>query len=308
VLGYLPPGQGIATVEKLAINAAMAGCKPGHLPVLIAAVEAMLQTPQSVFPIRSIAMSTGPHFFILLVNGPIIKRLGLQYGRCTLGPGKPGRVNTVLGRALRLIMMNVGHSYPGHGDMDTIGSPHKYSFCLAENEDANPWQSFHVERGFDPKESTVTVLGGNDVIHVKDYNVVAEDLLQTWSSAASNTSGSDLEARTESKPHSYLMMMCPDHARILSEQGFAKRGVREYVSFHSKAPIRWINSETRNRPHAIARQWRWTLEANQEMQIPVVRDPDDIHIVVVGGPTGKSDWVRLVGEPTITKVIDSTIE
>ncbi len=77
-----------------------------------------------------------------------------------LGPGKPGRVNTVLGRALRLIMMNVGHAYPGSGDMDTIGTPHKYSFCMAENEDASPWTAFHEERGFRKDQSTVTVLGG----------------------------------------------------------------------------------------------------------------------------------------------------
>ncbi|MDP6494647.1 MAG: UGSC family (seleno)protein, partial [Dehalococcoidia bacterium] len=147
VVGYLAPGNGAATVERLAINAAMAGCEPTHLPVLIAAVEAITQTPQSVFPVRSIAMSTGPHAMMLLVNGPIVKELGINSGLCTLGPGKPGQVNTALGRALRLILMNVGHSYPGEGDMDTIGSPLKYSMCIGENEEENPWEPFHVERG-----------------------------------------------------------------------------------------------------------------------------------------------------------------
>lgn len=303
VLGRLAPENGLVTVEKLAINSVMAGCKPEHLPVLVTAIEAMLKTPQSVFPIRTIAQSTGPHFFILLINGPVVKRLGLNSGRCTLGPGKPGRVNTVIGRALRLIMMNVGHAYPGSGDMDTIGSPHKYSFCLAENEDASPWMAFHEERGFRKDQSTVTVLGGVDVAHVKDYNDQADELLNTWACAAARPHAAQWEARLEFTERQCLMMIGPDHARVLAEQGYSKRGVREYVAAHSLAPIKWINSELRNRPDAIAPQWRWTLTADQDSLLPVIQDPDAIHMVVVGGPTGKSDFARLLGGPTITTEI-----
>jgi hypothetical protein len=304
VLGQLVPGNALATVEKIAINAVMAGCKPEHLPVLVTAIEAMLRTPQQVFPIRTLAMSTGPHFFILLVNGPIVKRLGINSGRCTLGPGKPGRVNTVLGRALRLIMMNVGHSYPGRGDMDTIGSPHKYSFCIAENEDASPWAAYHEERGFRKDQSTVTVMGGTDVMNVKDYNDKADELLNTWSCAAARPDSAHFSLRSEARgEHHTLMMIAPDHARILAEQGYSKRGIREYVAAHSLAPIKWVNSEMRNRPDAIAPQWRWTLTADQDMLIPVIQDPARIHMVVIGGPTGKSDFVRLRGQPTVTVAI-----
>ena len=94
-----------------------------------------------------------------------------------------------------------------------------------------------------------------------------------------------------------------DHARVLAEHGYSKRGVREYVAAHSLAPIKWVNSELRNRPDAIAPQWRWTLTADQDMLIPVVQDPDAIHMVVVGGPTGKSDFARLLGGPSITTEI-----
>ena len=303
VLGQLAPGNGLATVEKIAINCVMAGCMPEHLPVLVTAVEAMLKTPQSVFPIRTIAQSTGPHFFILLINGPVVNRLSINSGMCMLGPGKPGRVNTVLGRALRLIMMNVGHAYPGSGDMDTIGTPNKYSFCLAENEDANPWEAFHEERGFRKDQSTVTVMGAVDVMHVKDYNNKADELLNTWACAAARPSASQLESRLEFKERHGLMMIAPDHARVLAEQGYTKRGIREYVAAHGLAPIKWINSETRNRPDAIAPQWRWTLTADQDMLLPVFQDPNTIQIIVIGGPTGKSDFVRLLGGPTITTEI-----
>jgi len=304
VVGQLAPGNALATVEKIAINAIMAGCQPEQLPVLVTAIEAITQTSPSIFIVRTIAMSTGPHFFILLVNGPVVKRLGINSGRCTLGPGKPGRVNTVLGRALRLIVMNVGHAYPGRGDMDTIGSPHKYSFCIAENEDASPWTAYHEERGFRKDQSTVTVMGGVDVMNVKDYNEKADELLNTWSCAAARPDSAHFEVRTEARgEHHSLMMIAPDHARILAEQGYSKRGIKEYVAAHSLAPIRWINSETRNRPEQCARQWLWTLSADQDRLIPVIQDPSRIHMVVIGGPTGKSDFVRLRGQPTITAEI-----
>ncbi len=253
-------------------------------------------------------MSTGPDFPVLLVNGPIIKTLGLNSGRCSLGPGKPGRVNTVIGRAMRLIMMNVGHAYPGRGDMDTIGSPNKYSFCMAENEDANPWEPFHVERGFGRDQSTVTVFGGNCVQHVKDYNTIPDELLNSWACVAALPNASLLERRIEWGDHyDGVMLLVPDQARVLAEGGYNKQAIRQYLSIHAKAPIKWVNSETRNRPDAIAREWRWTLTADQEMLIPVMPDPKTIHIVVIGGQTGKADWIRLKGQPTITREIDSTV-
>jgi hypothetical protein len=237
----------------------------------------------------------------------VVKRLGINSGMCMLGPGKPGRVNTVLGRALRLIMMNVGYSYPGNGDMDTIGTAHKYSFCLAENEDASPWPAFHEDRGFRKDQSTVTVLGGEDVLHVKDYNNNADELLNTWSCAAAYPREGKFEQRLEFTERHCLMMIAPDHARIMAEYGYSKRGIREYVAAHSLAPIKRINSELRNRPDAVKPQWRWTLTADQEMLIPVIQDPDDIHMAVMGGPTGKSDFARLMGQPTVTVEITCAV-
>ena len=135
VICVLPPGMTEASVEKIAVNAVMAGCRPEHLPILLAAVEAMNE-PE--FLLRTMACSTGPHSPLLIINGPVAERLGINSAGCALGPGAVSRANTVIGRAVRLILMNVGHAYPGRLDLDTIGAPRKYGMCLAENEAASP--------------------------------------------------------------------------------------------------------------------------------------------------------------------------
>src|SRR5690606_1875228 len=137
------------------------------------------------------------------------------------------------GRAVRLIMMNVGHAYPGSGDMDTIGTPHKYSFCLAENEDASPWSAFHVEHGLRKDQSAVTVFGGLDVLHVRDYNTEADEHLNTWASAAANPIDRQFVTRLEVRNHHRLMLVAPDHARILAAEGYNKMGVRNYIASHA---------------------------------------------------------------------------
>jgi hypothetical protein len=306
VVGHLAPVYGVATVESLAINAAMAGCQPEHLPILIAAIEAITQTPQNVFPVRTIAMSTGPHAMMMLVNGPIVKRLGINAGRCTLGPGKPGQVNTALGRALRLILMNIGHSYPGEGDMDTIGSPLKYSMCLAENEDENPWEPFHVERGFQPEQSTVTVFGTIDVIHNANYQRSTDQLLLAWAARAS-TPGSHntpFPSRLEFDTSHFTMLMCPDHARNLLQDGHTKQSIREFMAKNARVPLKYVLASSLTSLDAMPSSAQWFLQMDPDTLVPTIPRPDMVHIVVVGGPTGKSDLVRHLGEPTITKEIE----
>jgi hypothetical protein len=138
------PGMARATVKNIAINAVMAGCKPQFLPVVIAAVEAM---HDPAIASRSMAMSTSPHAPLFIINGPIADKLHINYGMCSLGPAGPGGLsfpNVVIGRAVRLTLMNVGNCYPGIMDQDTIGSPAKFGMVIAENEKANPWEPYHV--------------------------------------------------------------------------------------------------------------------------------------------------------------------
>jgi len=149
VVAVLPPRQGEATVERIAINAIMAGCRPEYLPVVITAVEALADP---AFNLDSIQATTHPVAPLIIVNGPIAKEVGINAGYNAFGQGF--RANLTIGRAIRLLLMNVGGGLPGTGDRATQGSPAKIAYCVAENEDANPWEPLHVEHGYSPETST----------------------------------------------------------------------------------------------------------------------------------------------------------
>jgi hypothetical protein len=144
VVGEVPPGQGEGTVEKIAINAVMVGCTPDAMPVILAALEAMLEEPFNLYGIQATTHPVAP---LLIVNGPIRNKIGINSGYNVFGQGT--RANATIGRAIRLILVNLGGGIPGKLDRSTQGQPSKYSFCIAENEEASPWAPLHVERGFD---------------------------------------------------------------------------------------------------------------------------------------------------------------
>src|SRR5262249_37081032 len=155
------PSFGPATVERIAINAVLAGCRPEFLPVLIAAAEAMAAPRLNLGAIQT---TTNPVTLWLIVNGPIARRLGVNGGGNCLGPGNPA--NATLGRAVRLMLQNIGGGLPVDIDRATHGQPGKFTFCCAENEEASPWEPLHVERGFAPECSTVTVAGVSGTLNM----------------------------------------------------------------------------------------------------------------------------------------------
>ena len=155
-LGKMPPAQFDATIEKIAVNAVMAGCRPEAMPVLIAAVEAMLDPRWELGYLQT---TTNPLTPMLIVNGPARQVAGLYGGTGAMGPGFRG--NATIGRAVRLILLNIGGATPGDIDKCTQGFVGKFSLCLAENEEESPWTPLHVSRGFDRNESVVTVVGVN---------------------------------------------------------------------------------------------------------------------------------------------------
>ncbi|MER3419161.1 MAG: hypothetical protein C4290_00950 [Chloroflexota bacterium] len=175
----LPPRQGEATVERIAINAVMAGCRPEYLPVVIAAVEAMADPD---FNLDGVQATTHPVAPLVIVNGPAARELGINCGYNCYGQGT--RANATIGRAIRLILMNIGGGLPGTGDRSTQGSPAKYSYCVAENEDANPWEPLHVERGYSRDTSTVTVIGCEGPHNIQEhYSNTGEGILLTITGA-----------------------------------------------------------------------------------------------------------------------------
>src|SRR5215813_851380 len=173
VIGVVPPRWAPATVEKIAINAVMAGCLPQYMPVLIAAAEALTDPKLNLYALQA---TTGGPAIMLIVNGPIRKQLNINGGSNVLGEG--WRANATIGRGVRLIQRNIGGSYPGTTCKATLGWPGKYTLCIAENEEASPWEPLHVEREFGADKSTVTAISADSSIRALFLdNTAATDIL-----------------------------------------------------------------------------------------------------------------------------------
>jgi hypothetical protein len=322
VVAVLEPCYGLATVEKIAVNCVMAGCKPEHLPVLIAAVEA-ISDPD--YYLRHVAMSTSPYTPMLVVNGPIAQRIGMNSGMACLGPGAPSAVNTVIGRALRLIMMNIGGNYVGITDMDTIGDPNKYSMCLAEREEANPWQPLHFERGFALNDSTVTAfVVQTNICHADHWNNEPVPFLRRMGQSVAQVGVSstmkwlgrpkkdvnNIDLRPQDVEEECLIVLCPSNARMLADLGWSKSGVKEVI--HQFAVLRASagggNVGLLSQNYApgesmrIRPEWSW-LHDYPDMLVPAYRSPECYQIVVAGGDSIKN-MVVLGGHKSITRKIE----
>ena len=277
----MPPGFGLATVEKIAINAAMAGAKPEHMPVIIASVKALSQMGSHGG--TSLLMSTSPQAPLLVVNGPIAKELGIN-ARSALGPGRDNQINITIGRAFSLCLRNIGYWYPGQMDMDTIGTTRKFVHCIAENEDMSPWEPFHVNQGFRSSESTVSVFITNGELDVQDQgNTNAEDLLKTLAyGSIFGTRGLGMHGGGQR-----LILMPPDVAGPVGDQGFTKDDARTFIHHHAKNSLGKMIQYTPIKGEArIAAAWRWlenlTEQEILDIEVSVLDSPEDWNIVVVG--------------------------
>jgi hypothetical protein len=295
VIATIPPQNGPATVEKIAINAAMAGCKPEYLPVIIAAVEAMTSEGFDLFGVQA---TTHPCGMVTIINGPIAKTLDINSGSGAMGPG--WRANATIGRAVRLILLNCGGAFPGKVDKATQGTPAKFTFCFAENEEASPWEPFHVERGFAPTDSTVTVLGleaphdinGQDSMSARSFlRIVASSIMSPGSSNFRFVTGSDL-----------VICLGPEHAGIVARDGLTKNDIREYLFENARVPHNLINEEN------LAARKKTPAQYGEfgDQPIPVVLDKQNMLLFVVGGSGLHSTWMPSWGGPkhrAVTRLI-----
>ena len=312
VVATLEPGFGIATVEKLAVNAVMAGCGPEHLPLLIAAVRCLAEPKMYL---RNKAMSTGPHAPLLLVNGPKGRIANVNSGMCALGPGAPSASNTVLGRALRLAMMNVGHTYVGVSDMDTIGSPLKYACCCAENEAESPWEPYHVTRGFAKDASTVTVHFVYGICELHDFrSTTPEDLIGVFATAATNVAqvGTGLwligrrvdpRTKTEEKEHNTLFI-CPEHAQVFAKAGWGRREIQEALYRAARLPFKTMMLNKEPKAMQAAHPELGWMTDHPDLAVPIVEDPGCFDIAVVGAAAGRGAYFYGAGEPVTLPVED----
>ncbi len=268
VVAELAPRNGIATVEKIAVNAVMAGCLPEYFPVLVAAVEAMAQ-PQ--FNLLGIQTTTNPVAPFVLINGPVRKTIDINCGAGALGPGR--RANATIGRAVRLILLNIGGGIPGEVDKSMLGMPGKYSFCMGELEEENPWQPFHVERGFDANDSTVTVISAQGTQSFAASFLQPESILMMLSNGMT-AYGTNSYTKGCGTP---LVILPPAHAKIFADAGWDKPRIRRWLFERTQVPLGDMPAE----PRLLDTSSRFRIE---DGRLCICARAEDIAIVVAGGP------------------------
>jgi len=268
LIGRIIPRLGKATVEKIAINAVMAGALPTYMPLLIAGVQ-IISDPSSDF--GTWGVSTGSWAPLWIINGPIRNDLNINSGSGALSPGDIA--NATIGRAMGLIIKNIGGIRKGIEDMGTQGNPGKYSMVLAENEEESPWEPLHVERGYNREVSTISVSSPNSYV-------------QTW--PYSSDDDGILRAIMDNIRAAPTIVLTPPHANILSSQGWTKKDIKNFISEYTRVP-----------PYRLGKYWGISNPATGEgraglhgYRIPfrdwdsvrVVSDPSEISVIVAGGP------------------------
>jgi peroxiredoxin len=304
VVAIVPPNLAPVTVEKVAINAVMAGCKPEYLPVVIAALEAVCTDTFNIHGIMSTTWGATP---VIVVNGPIRHRLGMNMGMMALGYGT--RSNATIGRALKLVLRNVGGARPGDIERSTLGAPGKFTTCFAEWEERSPWEPLHVERGFKKDESVVTVFG------LEAGSRQIADQTSTTARALAGSLGMGLEACWHPKQHGAgetLLVVSPEHADTIAREKWTKAQVRARIQEVTARPVRELLRDEESGegipPSALAK-----MDAAQLAQkIAKFRRAEDINIIVAGGKAGKfsavfAGWVSgPMGSSSVSRKIEET--
>jgi hypothetical protein len=292
-LGEIPGRNVIVTVDKVAINAVMAGCRPEYMPVVVAAVKSLCHPD---FAYHGPARSTGGSAMVLIVNGPITKRVGLNSGNNVFGQGT--RANATIGRAVRLAMMNVMNTRPGLLDRATLGNPGKYSFCFAENEEGSAWEPLHVERGLRPEQSAVTLYASNSLYQV--YNQLAaepEPLLVGFADALSNLGVPNMYGFSQS-----LLVFAGEHTEVFRKNGWSKRDVKRFIVERARRKVAdWKRA---------ARLPGDVEPADESTWRSMFEDPDDLLVVSAGGQAGSwsaclPGWGKKWTKPVTTAIGES---
>ena len=283
IVAHVAPGYGAATVERIAINAVMAGCDPQYLPVLIAATEAVADP---AFNLQGIQATTNSVAVWLIVNGPIRKTLNVNEAYNCIGQGRWS--NATLGRAMRLVLQNIGGALPGEMDRATQGQPGKYTFCCAENEEASPWEPLHVERGFAREASTVTVVGAEGTMNMNTHSKEAMELARVMAETLVHPPSNEYVHGGEP-----WLIIGPEHAEIFKRGGLTKADVKRHLWALSKMPAGRLAKKELER----ARDSRTEAlgELTDDTLLPICDRPEDVMLIVAGGPGTHSVYVPCFG-------------
>ena len=227
VVGLVPSDLAPATVEKIAINAVMAGCKPEYLPVVLAAVEAVLEEPFAMHGVLATTMYVGP---VVVVNGPVRRMIGMNAKGNALGQGN--RANATIGRALQLVIRNIGGGRPQEVDRATLGNPGKYTYCFAEDEENSSWEPLSVERGVAPGKSAVTVFAGFGLQGIVDQKSrEPESLARSFAESLKAMQNVKIAPGCDA-----LVVVCPEHERTFRDAGWSKARLYQRLHELTKLP------------------------------------------------------------------------
>ena len=279
VIAVMPPNMGEVTVEKVAINAVMAGCKPEYMPVINAVVEAICTDEYNIHGVMATTMGASP---VIVVNGPIRHELDMNMQLGALGQGS--RANATIGRAVRLLVRNMGGARPGGTERSTLGNPMKFTMCFAEWEERNPWSPLHVERGFAAEDSVVTVFT------MTSGPTLIVDQESRSASQLAGTMGLCLEAAFNPKAHfatDCLLVVVPEHVDTLLRDNYSKADLRQRIQEVTARPIRELVANEVS-GSGFKREMAATMTDEQlDKKLPKFRTDEDIHIVVAGAEAGK---------------------
>lgn len=293
VLAILPPLWGEATLEKIAVNAVMAGCLPQYFPVVVTAVLAM---SDEAFNLYAVQATTHPCSPLVFINGPLAKELNINCRYNALGQG--WRSNATIGRAVRLILTNIGGGVPGVLDRATLGQPGKYSYCLAENEEENPWGPLHVERGFSKEDSAVTVFGAESPHNINDHgSITARDILKTVAHTMAVPGSNNVLLGGE-----VLLLLGPEHAVTIAGDGFSKEDTKKFLFEEARVPVTYFS---RGNWERFCKMRPFLQDISGDItKIPIVDRWEDIQVVIAGGAGKHSAFIPTFGATkSITRAI-----
>ncbi len=303
VVGLVAPRFGKATLEKIAINAVMAGCLPEYFPVVVAAVEAVTD---EAFNLNGIQATTHVSAPLLIVNGPVRRALDINGGPNCFGQG--WRANATIGRALRLVLINLGGGYPGRTDKACFGHPGKYTYCVAENEEASPWEPLHVERGLKAGESAVTVFGCEAPHSVADHiSATGRGILATVADSMATRGNNNMYRGGE-----MAVVIGPEHAETLRAEGWSRADVKQFLFDTARRPLRELKGGGEfYGEKTFEVYWpKWVDRNDENARVPVVRQPQDLIVFVAGGSVGRFSAVipgwGALGSRAVTKRVAFT--
>ena len=300
VLGTVFPGDGVATIENVAANCAMAGCLPVYVPVVLAAVECLVDP---AMPITT-TQSTGSASLLAIVTGSVVERLGFHTREWIFGPNG-GRANATIGRAIRLILWNIGRAHPGKLIKGTMGHPASWSYCIGEERELTPWEPMHVDRGIAAAESAVTVMkAGEHTQLAVPINTVGLNECITLLARGIGRVG----ITTSGGKRGFVFVINPSLAQSFADAGFTRQKLRQAIAERAfKYSYDWQNDGTQGESQPFE-----DPEARAPSERSIVVAPvmaEEIYVVVGGGVAPQMGQCVAVssrssaGEPMLTKKI-----